>query len=223
MPIETFPLINSDFKNANLSGIYQIRNTMTNDSYIGSSVKFRKRMENHRNNLIKNKHHNIILQRVYNKYGVNLFEVSILELCEIDKLIEREQYYIDNFNPKYNICKIAGSLLGYSPSEETRKKLSVSGRGKRKPEGFGEKVSKALKGRKNTWVKEYAKLGTYSSKGEKHGMSKLTKEEVIKIREMKNNNIKRKDIIKMFPMVSKTTIDRLIYSNSSWEGCGHVS
>jgi hypothetical protein len=34
-------------------------------------------------------------------------------------LIVREQYYIDNINPEYNILKIAGSRLGSKHSVET--------------------------------------------------------------------------------------------------------
>lgn len=36
-------------------------------------------------------------------------------------MIEREQYYIDLYKPEYNICKIAGSLLGFKHSPETLK------------------------------------------------------------------------------------------------------
>jgi group I intron endonuclease len=34
-------------------------------------------------------------------------------------LIEREQYYLDTLEPKYNILKIAGSSLGYKHSLKT--------------------------------------------------------------------------------------------------------
>jgi group I intron endonuclease len=45
------------------------------------------------------------------KYGYSDFTLDVLEYCELDKLINREQYYIYFLKPKYNILKIAGSHL----------------------------------------------------------------------------------------------------------------
>jgi group I intron endonuclease len=58
------------------------------------------------------------------KYGYSSFKVYILEYCEKENLIQREQYYFDRLNPNYNICKTAGSTLGRKHSEETKEKLS---------------------------------------------------------------------------------------------------
>lgn len=63
------------------------------------------------------------------KYGYGSFKLEILEYCEIDVLIEREQYYIDLLKPEYNICRIAGSTLGRVHSISTRKKISNSIKG----------------------------------------------------------------------------------------------
>jgi hypothetical protein len=49
--------------------------------------------------------------------------MKILEYCDIKSLLEREQYYIDLYKPEYNICKIAGSMLGFRHSPETLLKL----------------------------------------------------------------------------------------------------
>lgn len=49
--------------------------------------------------------------------------MEILEYCEPENVIEREQYYLDTLKPEYNILKIAGSTLGYTHTEETREKL----------------------------------------------------------------------------------------------------
>ena len=46
------------------------------------------------------------------KYGYSNFELEILEYCDPENLIKREQYYIDLLKPEYNILKIAGSRLG---------------------------------------------------------------------------------------------------------------
>ena len=41
-----------------------------------------------------------------------MFMLEILEYCDPDMVIEREQYYIDTLKPEYNILKTAGSLKG---------------------------------------------------------------------------------------------------------------
>lgn len=60
------------------------------------------------------------------KYGYNKFKLEILEYCDKDSTIEREQYYIDNCQPTYNICKVAGSSLGRMTRDVTRLKLRNS-------------------------------------------------------------------------------------------------
>jgi len=42
-----------------------------------------------------------------------------LEYCVKDSLINKEQYYMDILNPEYNICKTAGSTLGFKHSLNT--------------------------------------------------------------------------------------------------------
>jgi hypothetical protein len=39
--------------------------------------------------------------------------------------LEREQYYLDRFNPEYNILKIAGSLRGFKDSDVTKEIISL--------------------------------------------------------------------------------------------------
>lgn len=103
-------------------GIYKIINQLNNDCYVGSSLNLRDRKARHFRDLSNNKHHSIILQRSVEKYGIENFQFEIIEECEKDILLEREQYYIDLINPKYNICKIAGSPLDTKQSEEACEK-----------------------------------------------------------------------------------------------------
>lgn len=103
------------------SGIYKILNKVNDKFYIGSSNNLLHRKSTHFYDLRNNKHRNIHLQRSYNKYNEDDFEFSIIEECEVDDLIKREQYYIDNLNPHFNILKIAGSSLGIKrPDQSTR-------------------------------------------------------------------------------------------------------
>ena len=56
--------------------------------------------------------------------------LDILEYCDINILIEREQYYLDLLKPEYNILKVAGNRLGSKQSEVTKIKISINNKGK---------------------------------------------------------------------------------------------
>lgn len=114
------------------SGIYQIKNAITGDFYIGSASNLRQRLRDHRRRLVNNAHVNEHLQRAYNKYGAENFEYSMLEYCEKEQAIEREQYYIDSESPAYNMCPTAGSRLGVKHTDAARVKISTAMKGKNK-------------------------------------------------------------------------------------------
>lgn len=106
-----------------ISGIYEIRNIKTGDCYIGSAKNLIQRKNRHFKDLRNGNHHSIILQRAYNKYGKEFFRINLLEqVRDVTKLIEREQFYLNEIKPKYNIFKIAGSALGVVKSKETKEK-----------------------------------------------------------------------------------------------------
>lgn len=72
--------------------------------------------------------------------GYNAFTLDILEYCEKEELITREQYYIDKLSPSYNILKIAGSSLGFTHSEKTKSIMSINNTKEKHP-FFGKKHS----------------------------------------------------------------------------------
>ena len=115
------------------TGIYKITNIVNNKFYIGSAKNILARFANHKSTLKYNKHNNEYLQLSYNKYGVDNFKYDILEECSCENLIIREQFYIDNLQPDYNICKIAYSRFGCKHSEESKLKISSTQLGKPKP------------------------------------------------------------------------------------------
>jgi len=102
------------------SGIYKIENLITGDIYVGSSANLKNRYSRHLSDLIKNKHHSIILQRAFNKYGADNFSFILLENCAIENLIPLEQKYFDLLKPIYNILQVAGSSIGHIVTEETK-------------------------------------------------------------------------------------------------------
>jgi group I intron endonuclease len=56
-------------------------------------------------------------------FGFSNFILEILEYCEPQEAIKREQYYLNFLKPEYNILKIAGSTLGFKHSEKTLSKF----------------------------------------------------------------------------------------------------
>lgn len=108
----------------NNSGIYEIVNLSNGHKYIGSAVNIPNRWREHKYQLIHGKHHSQYLQRAWDKYSSSLFLFHVLEYCEKDELITREQFYIDLFSPEYNISPTAGNCLGVKASEETKKNIS---------------------------------------------------------------------------------------------------
>lgn len=115
-----------------ITGIYKIQSKCKPQRvYIGSAVDINSRWNQHYCDLRKNKH-NKILQNHYNKYGEFDLQFSIIEQFKFiskDHLLFREQFYINLCNPYFNVCKIAGSCLGYKHSKETRKKESIARKG----------------------------------------------------------------------------------------------
>lgn len=91
-----------------ISCIYKITNTINGKIYIGQTNDFYRRRKEHRSLLRTNKHVNRHLQFAWNYYGENLFNFEILEECPIDKLNERESYWISTLKSRnqdygYNI------------------------------------------------------------------------------------------------------------------------
>jgi len=71
------------------------------------------------------KKNNSMIYKSLCKNGYSKFKLEILEYCELDNLIEREQYYLDTLKPEYNILKTAGSLTGFKHSMATRELMSI--------------------------------------------------------------------------------------------------
>jgi len=103
-------------------GIYKIESRTSGKFYIGSTLNIKSRWSRHKSDLRARIHHSLILQRAWDKYGENDFEFTILEECGKEKILEREQDYLDKLLPVYNICPNAQNCLGKRDSEETKKK-----------------------------------------------------------------------------------------------------
>jgi group I intron endonuclease len=109
------------------SGIYAITCATTGKQYVGSAVNIAARWRVHKCLLQQDKHHSIKLQRVFNKYGAEAMEYSVLEAVDDKtKLVEREQAHMDALKPWMNMNPRAASALGSRRSEEQKRQLSIA-------------------------------------------------------------------------------------------------
>lgn len=123
-----------------VSGLYIIKcvakeSSMYGELYVGQAYDLYERLRGHFKDLRLQKHNNIILTRIFEKYLLDAFEFSILKTLTADfrnnktslelepVLTVMEQCYLTAFDTKMNIAKVANSPLGITRSVETRAKL----------------------------------------------------------------------------------------------------
>tara|TARA_B100001057_G_C22500877_1_gene813973 strand:+ start:35 stop:754 length:720 start_codon:yes stop_codon:yes gene_type:complete len=165
----------------NKSGVYKIHCVGNNRDYIGSAVKHLNRWSSHRYMLEKGSHFNRHLQNAYKKYGKKSFKYSLIEECVEGKLVEREQYWIDNFDFKnlMNSSPTASTSIGFKHSNETKKILSEKAHdreNKHLKKYYFKKGGKSLfEGKKHTKesiekLKRIASTRTYKTGGHNKGI-----------------------------------------------------
>ena len=131
-----------------ISGIYTIRNIINGNEYVGSSVDVPKRWLQHKSGLRNQIHRNSRLQRSWNKHGEENFEFLLLEECDIEKLIEREELHISIRKSEYNLTIFAEGRQVMS--EETRQKISLKNKGRTFSEETLQRMSLSHIGKKQS-------------------------------------------------------------------------
>lgn len=166
-------------------GIYEISIINKQDTfYIGQASKttgkrpsdkgFYTRWLTHIRELENNRHHNSYLQKIVNKYGIDKIRFKIIEVvdcdCSIDFFDNLETKYIQDYEKSFvvlNFSNEAKSFKGLKHTEEAKKKMSISRKGKKqhpntykaimkanigrvKSEEERKNISKALTGKKRT-------------------------------------------------------------------------
>ena len=102
--------------------VYRWINKINAKEYLGSTSNAKKRLNTYYNLKTLGK----INMPIYNailKHGHENFTFEIIEYCLSNESIEREQYYLDNFDFEYNVLAKADSLAGYKHTTETIAKL----------------------------------------------------------------------------------------------------
>ncbi len=141
-------------------GIYIIENIINGKCYVGSSVSITRRWYSHKSELNRGVHENSYLQHSWDKYGASGFVFSVLESCLLGDFVERETWWVNllgtlHRDRGYNLKAATGSG---TYSDETRAKISATGRGKIISQEQRAKLSAAAKGRQLT-PEHRAKIG----------------------------------------------------------------
>ena len=247
-----------------MKGIYKIVNIVTNKVYIGQTKRdIEKRWKEHINELNKNIHNNLHLQRSWNKYGKENFVFDIIEINEDNDKIDRlEMFYInqyDSFVNGYNmnlggksgnlgykhteesLLKMKNAMTGKKHTEETKKLMSDKAIGTKKlmtpnaylyPKEIAYKVKIAvLMDMKPTdicdlfnvtesYIKDIKRLKIWSSilnqyntllKSKQRKRTKITKQIIEKVLELRNNGCIVKEICKTL-ILSYNAVNKILKS-----------
>lgn len=108
-------------------GVYSIRNTITNDLYVGATKDINRRIAEHKSRGRYEKHQQQ-LYKDFRKYNVDNFIFKTLEITEIESIHDREIFWIKELNPSYNNNSGGKGNPGHIVSEKTRNILSIRGK-----------------------------------------------------------------------------------------------
>ena len=144
----------------NFGIIYKVTNILNGKIYIGQTIRgLEVRGQCH---ISESKNGNTYFNRALRKYCPENFEWEVIEECYSKEDLDlAEEWYIRYYNTfgsnGYNLTFGGEGTIGWKPSEETRKKISKSmcgennpNYGKERSEEYRKKLSDTLKGRKHS-------------------------------------------------------------------------
>ena len=141
-----------------MTGIYGIHTLINDKWYVGQAQNISRRNTIEKCNLkntgtLHRHRDNTHFSAAWKKYGADAFEWVILEECDIEKLDDREIFWIaqkDSFNNGYNLTAGGKSLRNRKHTEEEKRKIGDGNRGKVRTLETKQKLSKAHKGKKQS-------------------------------------------------------------------------
>lgn len=151
-----------------MEGIYCIEHIESGRKYYGSSMNVIKRLKQHRTDLVKQKHHNIQLQRAIDIPCLSNFKFYLIEETQFNNrplLLKLEQNYLDKNSNGYNMAPAnGGDILSMHPDkilirerikESHKQTLSVLSTNERKLK-FGRDARRMEIGKMEEFVTSYA-------------------------------------------------------------------
>lgn len=161
-----------------LIGIYKITSP-TNKVYIGRSTNILNRFKGYKVTQSKKQ---TKLYNSFNKYGVSAHKFEILELCSINKLSEKETFYIQkysSYNTEHGLNLTGGGDGAYFLSVEARKKIGDFHRGHKYNLGrvMSEETKQKLRelGRVRVFTQQHKERLGNALRGRKHSQSAIEK------------------------------------------------
>lgn len=149
-----------------ISAVYKIVNTITGESYVGSSKNVKKRWKQHKCQSYWKRYPNSMLYQDFQKYGVDKFHFQILCSVMEEYLKDVEQELIEMLQPVYNSINAKG--LDVERHKEYNKEYQQSDKAKeyqkkhRQSEKYKERINRYHQSEK--W-KEIRKNYAQSDKG----------------------------------------------------------
>jgi len=164
-------------------GIYKITNPQ-GEIYIGCTVDWERRQYEYLNLKVKGRSK---IKDSLIKFGTINHKFELIEECNKEELYEKEIFYIQKYN-----CV------------ETGLNIRMGGRHGYLTEDTKQNISKALKGRRNTWIKKGQGLGRHYNEKSKEKISKGLKEYYKLNPSIKKKKILNEEIVKEIRTQYKT-------------------
>ena len=89
--------------------VYEIKNKVNGNCYIGSTINPKARWAEHKGRLRNNKHHSFIMQNAWKKYGEGAFEFNVILQCDRTDMIDYENRLM--VMQSYNVKRTAREHL----------------------------------------------------------------------------------------------------------------
>jgi len=199
--------------------IYIIENLINNKEYVGCTIyPIKKRFEEHSWRCL-NTDSNTKLCNSMRKYGIENFTIELIEECDINKIYEREKFFIDElktFNLGLNSTIGGEGCLGYKHSKEIREKISKiikdgrSHKGKTYEEIYGHRVEDEKEKRRESVKKSWDSLSENEKKErikkQQETVQKKSKYGIKLVSEIKNKikeGLTYKQFMELYPEVRK--------------------
>jgi group I intron endonuclease len=211
--------------------IYKIKNLINNKEYVGCTItSIKKRFEEHTWRCLKTDINTKFCNSI-RKYGIENFNIELIEECPVTNIYEREKHYINEFktyDTGLNSTYGGEGCLGYKHSKEIRNKISKiikdgkSHKGKTYEDIYGERAKEEKEKRKLSVKVKWDNM----TDEEKENRLKKAQETIIKnskygidlIKEIKNKfnqGMEINDVFNLYPQVKKTYLYS-IKNNKRW-------
>lgn len=187
---------NVGINDRNKTGVYMIENVVNSKKYIGKTEdSFKTRFLSHEAKL-RDHSHNKKLTEDCDRYGIDSFVFSILEVCnDADAINELEKYYIklfDTVNCGYN-TKRGGD--GFLLPESTKMKMRASSKHRKMTEEMKQKLKASRAG---CFTDEVKRKMSEAKINHDHPLKVLNADMVAEIKKMLMNGVTQTDIAKHF-------------------------